>query len=209
MEVCDVWLARDFLRRTRRPLDIPPCQHSPSECPPIREGADEMTTTPNDNAKALALPLNAFLAHAKEEGVFLVQWKGAQTDWHVLTDDQRAELLAEWKPSDPSPERTVMTALTTLADALAELAAVKRQYAEHVCNPTQWAYNAACAALHKHRDRADTAVAVLDEIGDTVFRFGAASDPDAVRDLLVKTQQRAKEAVAVDKRVRETPPAKS
>jgi hypothetical protein len=78
-----------------------------------------MTTTPNAKALSLALPLNAFLAYAREEGVFLVQWKGAQVDWHVLTNDQRAELLAEWKPSDPSPERTVMTALTTLADALA------------------------------------------------------------------------------------------
>src|SRR5690349_23801291 len=44
MEVCDVWLARDFLRRARRPLDIPPCDHSPTECPPIRE-RNPMNTT--------------------------------------------------------------------------------------------------------------------------------------------------------------------
>jgi hypothetical protein len=60
MEVCDVWLARDFLRRARRPLDIPPCQHRADLCPPIRERNTEMTTTPTT-----ALDLDELLeAHA-------------------------------------------------------------------------------------------------------------------------------------------------
>lgn len=33
MTVCSVWLARDFLRRTGRPVDIPPCPHSNADCP--------------------------------------------------------------------------------------------------------------------------------------------------------------------------------
>lgn len=37
MTVCAVWLARDFLRRHARPIDIPPCDHSPDCCPPIKE----------------------------------------------------------------------------------------------------------------------------------------------------------------------------
>jgi hypothetical protein len=41
-----VWLARDFLARARRPVDIPACAHDTTDCPPIREGATEMTTTP-------------------------------------------------------------------------------------------------------------------------------------------------------------------
>jgi hypothetical protein len=44
MLVCATWLARDYLRRAGRPLDIPPCDHSPDDCPPIREGANDMTT---------------------------------------------------------------------------------------------------------------------------------------------------------------------
>jgi hypothetical protein len=45
MEVCATWLARDFLRRAGRPLDeTPPCDHSPDDCPPIREGANDMST---------------------------------------------------------------------------------------------------------------------------------------------------------------------
>jgi hypothetical protein len=47
--VCDVWLARDFLRRTRRPLDIPPCTCPADLCPPIRERNTDMSTTPTDH----------------------------------------------------------------------------------------------------------------------------------------------------------------
>jgi hypothetical protein len=35
MTVCDVWLARDFLARHGRPVDIPPCTHDPDACPPL------------------------------------------------------------------------------------------------------------------------------------------------------------------------------
>lgn len=41
-EVCETWLARDFLARHSRPVDIPPC--TCPQCPPIEE--HEMTTTP-------------------------------------------------------------------------------------------------------------------------------------------------------------------
>lgn len=44
MTSCEVWLARDFLRRTGRPIDIPPCDHSPDQCPPIKE--TDMSATP-------------------------------------------------------------------------------------------------------------------------------------------------------------------
>jgi hypothetical protein len=60
MEVCDVWLARDFLRRTRRPLDIPPCTCPPTLCPPIKENEMTTTTAPTDldtlNALLDAMP---------------------------------------------------------------------------------------------------------------------------------------------------------
>jgi hypothetical protein len=36
MTVCAVWLARDFLARHGRPLDIPPCTCPADDCPPIK-----------------------------------------------------------------------------------------------------------------------------------------------------------------------------
>lgn len=39
-----MWLARDFLARAGRPLDIPPCDHPPALCPPIKETAMEHRT---------------------------------------------------------------------------------------------------------------------------------------------------------------------
>jgi hypothetical protein len=35
MEVCEVWLARDFLRRADRAMEVPPCDHDHADCPPI------------------------------------------------------------------------------------------------------------------------------------------------------------------------------
>lgn len=40
-----MWLARDFLARTRQPVDIPACECPTEFCPPIPEGA-HVTTTP-------------------------------------------------------------------------------------------------------------------------------------------------------------------
>lgn len=35
MLVCEIWLARDYLARTGRPIDIPPCECPTTDCPPI------------------------------------------------------------------------------------------------------------------------------------------------------------------------------
>jgi len=55
MEVCDIWLARDFLARTRRPVDIPACGCPTEQCPPIAEPKEpDMTTTDSLDQTALA-----------------------------------------------------------------------------------------------------------------------------------------------------------
>lgn len=50
--------------------------------------------------------LDGLLAYAKAEGVFLVQWKGAQEDWHILTDAERGELMREYAAAAVIPPAT-------------------------------------------------------------------------------------------------------
>jgi anti-sigma factor RsiW len=91
MYVCDVWLARDFLHRTRRPLDIPPCTHRADLCPPIREGANDMT---EDFYAAEATRLRA----QRDEA------------WAWLPYEMRCTLTAKWQEQDAANAATAPNA---------------------------------------------------------------------------------------------------
>jgi hypothetical protein len=64
--------------------------------------------------------------------------------------------------------------------------------------PTQWAYDQACAAIEKHRQRADTAESdvrdLADHLGQLLGENSSAADRNAARDYLGQLVHRAAKA---------------
>lgn len=86
-------------------------------------------------------------------------------------------------------------------------AAELNQLRAHECVPTQWAYDAACAALNKHRNRADGLAAVMKEISEKARRFAMVGGPSEMQDALLTLRTVAEHAVEDDQRDRNATPA--
>lgn len=68
----------------------------------------------------------------------------------------------------------------------------------HECVPTQHAYDRACAALWKHRGRADALAAVVAEVACVAEKIGYDVDPAGARSALLGLATRLRGALLVD-----------
>lgn len=48
MNVCDIWLRRDFLLAQGIHPDEPPCDHDPDQCPELDRVIADLNPTPED-----------------------------------------------------------------------------------------------------------------------------------------------------------------
>jgi hypothetical protein len=87
-----------------------------------------------------------------------------------------------------------------------ELAALRRERDEHVCVPTADAYEAACRALEKHRDRADVLADLIDVIALQAHRMRSSDDPAALRYVMQSISERLRVAFERDQQRRANMP---
>lgn len=116
-------------------------------------------------------------------------------------DARVRELLAEY-----SQRGADFRSHTMITMQESELAALRCELDEHVCVPTADAYEAACRALEKHRDRADVLADLIDVVALQAHRMQSSDDPAALRYVMTSIAERLRAAFERDQQRRANVP---
>lgn len=98
------------------------------------------------------------------------------------------------------------TFLTRLIDARVEASLDARGIGKHRCVPTEASYDAAVAALNKHRERADVLADLVDVVALQTERMPLDMPPDAYQHMLVSIGSRLRAAQMRDQMARQSLP---